>query len=187
MTTTAYLRATVDQWVHTLELRAAQNAVNTAAESGDSRALRAAVRVLLTAAARHAWPTAAALVFKRESVGTFSGFWALYRVTDPGHRVLRAWEDDSDEMRDESDEERVALDLISNRPETQDYAQTFVPLRARPGSAGPCRIRSSSRRSCRSPPRRELAAVRPQMLPASSGGAARRCTATSSTPPDAQW
>ncbi|PPF69098.1 hypothetical protein C5C42_13525 [Rathayibacter sp. AY1F7] len=102
--------------------------VNVAAESGDTRALHVAVRVLLTAAAHHAWPTATALVFKRETVGTFAGFWALWRVTDSGHRVLREWEDEPDEMSDESDEERVALDLITNSHETQDYADTFGPL-----------------------------------------------------------
>ncbi|MWV51612.1 hypothetical protein GRS96_20310 (plasmid) [Rathayibacter sp. VKM Ac-2803] len=131
MTTTSSTPAAadVDVWGHTAELRAAQDAVNAAAETGDARALRAAVRVLFTAAARHAWPTATALVFKRESAGTFAGFWALYRVTDAGHRVLREWENEPDEMSDESDEERVALDLISNSHETQDYADTFGPLR----------------------------------------------------------
>ena len=120
--------ADVDVWGHTAELRAAQYAVNAAAGTGDARALRAAVRVLFTAAARHAWPTATALVFKRESVGTFAGFWALYRVTDAGHRVLREWENEPDEMSDESDEERVALDLITNSHETQAYADTFGHL-----------------------------------------------------------
>ncbi|PPH27175.1 hypothetical protein [Rathayibacter sp. AY1F9] len=129
MTTTTTPAPDVDVWGHTAELRAAQDAVNAAAQTGEIRALHAAVRVLFTAAARHAWPTAKALVFKRESVGTFSGYWALYRVTDAGHRVLREWEDEPDEMSDESDEERVALDLITNSHETQDYADTFGPLR----------------------------------------------------------
>ncbi|KQQ18685.1 hypothetical protein ASF48_17340 [Rathayibacter sp. Leaf299] len=127
-TTTTPAAVDVDVWGHTPALRAAQDAMNTAAESGDARTLRATVHVLLTAAARHAWPTATALVFKREALGTFAGSWALYRVTDAGHRVLREWENEPDEMRDESDEERVALDLISNSHETQDYADTFGPL-----------------------------------------------------------
>ncbi|TCL77884.1 MULTISPECIES: hypothetical protein [unclassified Rathayibacter] len=130
MTTTPTTPAPVDVdvWGHTPALRAAEEAVNAAAESGEIRDLHAAVRALLTAAARYAWPTATCLVFKREAEGTFSGFWALYRVTDAAHRVLREWENEPDEMSDESEEERVALDLITNRPEPQAYADTFGPL-----------------------------------------------------------
>lgn len=43
--------------------------------------------------------------------------------------MLREWENEPDEMSDESEEERVALDLITNRPEPQAYADTFGPLR----------------------------------------------------------
>ncbi|PPH47305.1 hypothetical protein C5D09_05425 [Rathayibacter sp. AY1C9] len=128
MTTTTTPAVDVDMWGHTPALRDAQGAVDAATASGDPDAIATAARALIVAAAAHGWPTATALVFKYETTGPVAGVWGLWRVLDADRTVLRAWDDDPDPMTDESEEELVALDLISNRRATQDYTDFGTPI-----------------------------------------------------------
>ncbi|QHC68737.1 hypothetical protein GSU68_18705 (plasmid) [Rathayibacter sp. VKM Ac-2759] len=137
MTTTTTPAVDVDVWGHTPALRDAQAAVAAATATGDldaiaaaARALivAAAARALIVAAAAHAWPTATALVFKYETTGPVAHVWGLWRVLDADRQTLREWEDDPGGMSDESEEELVALDLISNRRETLDYTDFGKPI-----------------------------------------------------------
>lgn len=128
MTTTNTPADDVDIWGHTPALRAAQALAATAIATGGDATVDEAARALIVAAAAHAWPTATALVYTYEAVGTYSGFWALRRVEDADGQVLREWENEPFDMSDETEAELVALDLISNRPETQAFAATFGPI-----------------------------------------------------------
>ncbi|PPG50352.1 hypothetical protein C5C24_10295 [Rathayibacter sp. AY2B3] len=67
-------------------------------------------------------------MFKYETTGPVAGVWGLWRVLDAAGTVLRAWDDDPDPMTDESEEELVALDLISNQRATQDYTDFGQPI-----------------------------------------------------------
>ncbi|MCJ1698025.1 hypothetical protein MT349_19755 [Rathayibacter caricis] len=116
----------VDVWGHTPALRDAQAALDAA--PGNQAATAAAARALIVAAAAHGWPTATALVFRYETTGPVARVWGLWRVLDTAGTVLRAWDDDPDLMTDESEEELVALDLISNRRATQDYTDFGTPI-----------------------------------------------------------
>lgn len=118
----------VDVWGHTPALRIAQADLAAATATGGPDAIAAAAAALIAAAAAHAWPAATGLIYKRDAIGTYSGFWALWRVQDVDGRVLREWENEPFDMSDETEAELVALDLISNRPETQVYADAFGPL-----------------------------------------------------------
>ncbi|MCJ1698029.1 hypothetical protein MT349_19775 [Rathayibacter caricis] len=128
MTTTTTPTVDVDVWGHTPALRDAQAAVDTATASGDPDAIAAAARALIVAAAAHGWPTATALVFKYEMTGPIAHVWGLWKVLDADRQVLREWEDDPGGMSDESEEELVALDLISNRRAAQDYTDFGTPI-----------------------------------------------------------
>lgn len=57
-------------------------------------------------------------MFKYERTGPVAHLWGLWRVVDVDGRVLREWEDEPGDMTDESEEELVALDLITNRAAT---------------------------------------------------------------------
>ncbi|TDX81578.1 hypothetical protein EDF35_1248 [Rathayibacter sp. PhB151] len=67
-------------------------------------------------------------MFKLETTGPIARVWGLWLVRDADRTVLRAWDDDPDPMTDESEEEVVALDLISNRRATQDYTDFGKPI-----------------------------------------------------------
>lgn len=128
MTTITTPAVDVDGWGHTPALRDAQAAVNAATASGDPDAIAAAARALIVAAAAHGWPTATALVFKYETTGPVAHVWGLWKVLDADRQVLREWEDEPGDMTDESEEELIALDLISNRRATQDYTDFGKPI-----------------------------------------------------------
>ena len=118
MTTTTTPAVDVDEWGHTAALREAEAAVDAATTSGDVDQIAAAAHALIVAAAAHGWPTATALVFTYERTGPVAHLWGLWRVVDVDGRVLREWEDEPGDMTDESEEELVALDLITNRAAT---------------------------------------------------------------------
>lgn len=118
MTTTTTPAVDVDVWGHTAALREAEAAVNAATASGDVDRMAAAAHALIVAAAAHGWPTATALVFTYERTGPVAHVWGLRRVVDVDGRVLREWEDEPGDMTDESEEELIALDLITNRAAT---------------------------------------------------------------------
>lgn len=118
MTTTTTPAVDVDVWGYTPALREAEAAVDAATASGDPAAIAAAAHALIVTAAAHGWPTATALVFKYEPTGPVAHLWGLLRVVDVDGRVLREWEDEPGDMTDESEEELVALDLITNRAAT---------------------------------------------------------------------
>jgi hypothetical protein len=118
MTTTTTPAVDVNVWGHTPALRDAQAAVAAATAAGDPEAIAAAARALIVAAAAHGWPTATALVFKYERTGRVAHLWGLWRVVDVDGRVLCEWEDEPGDMTDESEEELIALDLITNRAAT---------------------------------------------------------------------
>ncbi|PPH83554.1 hypothetical protein, partial [Rathayibacter sp. AY1D5] len=50
------------------------------------------------------------------------------RVLDADRQVLREWDEEPGDMTDESDEELIALDLISNRRATLDYTDFGAPI-----------------------------------------------------------
>ncbi|MEX0153844.1 hypothetical protein [Microbacterium sp. LMI1-1-1.1] len=118
MTTTTTPAVDVDEWGHTAALREAEAAVDAATTSGDVDQIAAAAHALIVAAAAHGWHTATALVFTYETTGPVAHLWGLWRVVDVDGRVLREWEDEPGDMTDESEEELVALDLITNRAAT---------------------------------------------------------------------
>ncbi len=101
---------------YTAALREAEASVDAATASGDVDKIAAAAHALIVAAAAHGWPTATALVFKYERTGPVAHLWGLWRVVDVDGRVLREWEDEPGDMTDESEEELVALDLITTAP-----------------------------------------------------------------------
>ena len=127
MTTITTPAVEVDVWGHTQALREAEAAVDAATASGDPGAVAAAAHTLIVAAAAHAWPTATALVFKYERTGPVAHLWGLWRVVDVDGRVLREWEDEPGDMTDESEEELVALDLITNRAATLHVTDYGTP------------------------------------------------------------
>ncbi|PZT89377.1 MAG: hypothetical protein DI630_32345 [Gordonia sp. (in: high G+C Gram-positive bacteria)] len=127
MTTTTTPAVDVDVCGHTAALREAEAAVNTATASGDVEQIAAAAHALIVAAAAHGWPTATALVFKYERTGPVAHVWGLWRVVDVDGRVLREWEDEPGDMTDESEEELVALDLITNRAATLHHTDYGTP------------------------------------------------------------
>ncbi|MFS0735322.1 hypothetical protein ABC304_03785 [Microbacterium sp. 1P10UB] len=127
MTTTTTPAVDVDVCGHTAALREAEAAVNTATASGDVEQIAAAAHALIVAAAAHGWPTATALVFKYERTGPVAHVWGLWRVVDVDGRVLREWEDEPGDMTDESEEELVALDLITNRAATLHVTDYGTP------------------------------------------------------------
>ncbi|PPH10472.1 hypothetical protein C5C36_13965 [Rathayibacter sp. AY1G1] len=126
MTTSTTPAVDVDVWGHTPALRDAQATVDAATASGDQAATAAAARALIVAAAAHGWPTATALVFKYETTGPVARVWGLWRVLDADRTVLRS--DDPHPTMDESEEELVALDLITNRRATQEYTDFGKPI-----------------------------------------------------------
>ena len=128
MTTTTTPAVDVDVWGHTPALRAAQASVAAATATGDADAIAAAARALIVAAAAHGWPTATALVFQYETTGPGAGGWGRWRVLDAVRTALRSWAEDPDPMTDESEEELVALDLITNRRATQEYTDFGKPI-----------------------------------------------------------
>ncbi|PPI26972.1 hypothetical protein [Rathayibacter sp. AY1B5] len=109
-------------------LRAAEVAVDAAAASGDADATAAAARALIVAAAAYGWPTATALVFTYETTGPIAHVWGLWKVLDADRQVLREWDEEPGDMTDESEEELIALDLISNRRATLDYTDFGKPI-----------------------------------------------------------
>ena len=127
MTTATTPAVAVDVWGHTAALREAEAAVDAATASGDVDQIGAAAHVLIVAAAAHAWPTATALMFKHERTGPVAHVWGLWRVVDVDGRVLREWEDEPGDMTDESEEELVALDLITNRAATLHVTDYGTP------------------------------------------------------------
>ena len=127
MTTTTTPAVDVDVWGYTAALREAEAAVNAATASGDVEQIAAAAHALIVAAAAHGWPTATALVFKHERTSPVAHLWGLWRVVDVDGRVLREWKDEPGDMTDESEEELVALDLITNRAATQHATDYDTP------------------------------------------------------------
>lgn len=122
--------AIFDRWGRSLELLTAEARVQEATATGDAQHVREAVAALIRTAVAFAWPTAVRAVWKREARGTFAGSWALWRIVGPDNSILREWADDEDGMSDETERELVALDLLSNRPETQAFADAFGPMPA---------------------------------------------------------
>lgn len=127
MTTTTPPAVDVDEWGHNAALREAEAAVDAATASGDVEQIAAAAHALIVAAAAHGWPTATALVFKYERTGPVAHVWGMWRVVDVDGRVLREWEDEPGDMTDESEEELVALDLITNRAATLHVTDYGTP------------------------------------------------------------
>ncbi|AND15356.1 hypothetical protein [Rathayibacter tritici] len=109
-------------------LRAAEVAVDTAAATGDADTTAAAARALIVTATAYGWPTATALVFTYETTGPTAHAWGLWKVLGADRQVLREWEAEPGGMSDESEEELIALDLISNRRATLDYTDFPKPL-----------------------------------------------------------
>ncbi|PPG90872.1 hypothetical protein C5C39_09740 [Rathayibacter sp. AY1F3] len=93
----------------------------------DDPTLRAA-EVAVDAAAAYGWPTATALVFKYETTGPIAHVWGLWKVLDADRQVLREWDEEPGDMTDDSEEELIALDLISNRRATLDYTDFPKPI-----------------------------------------------------------
>ncbi|PPF25749.1 MULTISPECIES: hypothetical protein [unclassified Rathayibacter] len=116
--------AVIDLWDQSLELLNAQADVQIAAANGDIAATNDAGRTLIRIATAFAWPTAVTADWKRMT-GIYAGHWALWRILDADGNVLREWEDEPGDMTDESKRELVALDLISNRSETQAFGDAF--------------------------------------------------------------
>ncbi|PPG55713.1 hypothetical protein, partial [Rathayibacter sp. AY1C5] len=52
----------------------------------------------------------------------------LWKVLDADRQVLREWDEEPGDMTDESEEELIALDLISNRRATLDYTDFGKPI-----------------------------------------------------------
>ncbi len=127
MTTTTTPAVDVDEWGHTAALREAEAAVDAATASGDVDQIAAAAHALIVAAAAHGWPTATALVFTYERTGPVAHLWGLWRVVHVDGRVLREWEDEPGDMTDESEEELIALDLITNRAATRHVTDYGTP------------------------------------------------------------
>lgn len=119
--------AIFDLWGRSLELLTAEARVQEATATGDADRIHLAVHALIRTAVAFAWPTAARAVWKYEAHGTFKGIWALWRIVGADNEILREWADDEAGMTDETERELVALDLLSNRPETQAFADAFGP------------------------------------------------------------
>jgi hypothetical protein len=108
-----------DPYGASVEIHAAEAAFQDAHSRGDEAEIQAAAQVVLCVAIAFGWPTAASALFTR----THSYGWAMVAVYASDGMVLREWEEEPDEMSDESENERVALFWASG----SDAASTWVP------------------------------------------------------------
>lgn len=119
MTTTTTPAVDVDVWGYTPGRCARLKPPSTPpTASGDVDQVAAAAYALIVAAAAHGWPTATAWCSSTRGPVPSPTYGGLWRVVDVDGRVLREWEDEPGDATDESEEEPVALSLITNRAAT---------------------------------------------------------------------
>jgi hypothetical protein len=118
-----------DPYGASVEIDAAEAAFQDARACGDEAEIQAAAQVVLCVAITFGWPTAASALFTR----THRYGWAIIAVYASDGTVLREWEEEPDEMSDESENERVALFWAS----ASAAATAWMPTRRvqRPGQA----------------------------------------------------
>jgi hypothetical protein len=108
-----------DPYGASVEIHAAEAAFQAARARGNEVEIQAAAQVMLCVAIAFGWPCAASALFTR----TRSYGWAIVAVYASDGTVLREWEEEPDEMSDESETERVALFWAS----AGDAASAWTP------------------------------------------------------------
>jgi hypothetical protein len=108
-----------DPYGASVEIHTAEAEFQDARARGDEAEIQATAQVVLCVAIAFGWPAAASALFTR----TRSYGWAMVAVYASDGTVLREWEDEPDEMSDESENERVALFWAS----ASDAACTWMP------------------------------------------------------------
>jgi hypothetical protein len=108
-----------DPYGASVEIHTAEAAFRDARARGDEAEIQAAAQVVLCVAIAFGWPAAASALFTR----TRSYGWAMVAVYASEGTALREWEEEPDEMSNESMNERVALFWAS----ASDAASAWMP------------------------------------------------------------